>query len=410
MKIQTGTGSIPIITLIAIWSISAVVSLPGLAISPILGDLDKIFPHTSDLEIQMLTSLPSLLIIPFVLLSGKLSIGRDKIKILVLGLSLFFGSGILYFFAHSMTSLIIISCILGVGAGIMIPLSTGLIVDYFSGKHRVKQLGLSSSINNMTLVLATLLTGYLANINWHYPFLVYTLPGGAIILSYFLRKNDNADSRAPQSAVAQAPQSIEAEPVSKGIDKLMLLELMALYFFITYSVLVITFYLPFLAQDYHMSSGLSGMMISLFFLAIMIPGLFLNKVISKLKGNINFLSLLCVGVGLLFIFIFRERFAIIIGCMLTGFGYGVMQPLIYDKTATIAPAKYATYALSYVMAVNYLAIMVCPFIVDMFRSILDIKSSHFPFLLNAVLALILAGVAYFKRDSFALGLESKYYK
>lgn len=133
MKIKTGNGSISPITLIAIWSVSAVVSLPGLAVSPILGKLSVIFPKAGDLEIQMLTSLPSLLIIPFVLLSGKLSIGRDKIRLLILGLSLFFGSGILYFFATSMTALIAISCILGIGAGIMIPLSTGLIVDYFRG-------------------------------------------------------------------------------------------------------------------------------------------------------------------------------------------------------------------------------------------------------------------------------------
>ncbi len=43
---------------IAIWSVSAVVSLPGLAVSPIMGDLNKIFPHVSNLEIQMLTSIP----------------------------------------------------------------------------------------------------------------------------------------------------------------------------------------------------------------------------------------------------------------------------------------------------------------------------------------------------------------
>ena len=41
MKIQTGRGTIPLITLIAIWSISALTSLPGLAVSPILGDLTK---------------------------------------------------------------------------------------------------------------------------------------------------------------------------------------------------------------------------------------------------------------------------------------------------------------------------------------------------------------------------------
>ena len=42
MKIQTGRGTIPLITLLAIWSISALTSLPGLAVSPILGDLTKI--------------------------------------------------------------------------------------------------------------------------------------------------------------------------------------------------------------------------------------------------------------------------------------------------------------------------------------------------------------------------------
>ena len=72
MKIKTGKGTIPLITLIAIWSISALTSLPGLAVSPILGDLTKIFPKATDLDIQMLTSLPSLLIIPFILLGGKI--------------------------------------------------------------------------------------------------------------------------------------------------------------------------------------------------------------------------------------------------------------------------------------------------------------------------------------------------
>ena len=42
MKIQTGQGTIPLITLIGIFSISALNALPGLAVSPILGDLNKI--------------------------------------------------------------------------------------------------------------------------------------------------------------------------------------------------------------------------------------------------------------------------------------------------------------------------------------------------------------------------------
>ena len=70
-KIETGKSEISILALIAIWSVSAITSLPGLAISPIMGSLETVFPHATDLEIQMLTSLPSMLVIPFLFLSGK---------------------------------------------------------------------------------------------------------------------------------------------------------------------------------------------------------------------------------------------------------------------------------------------------------------------------------------------------
>ena len=95
MKVQTGQGTIPLITLVGIFSISALNALPGLAVSPILGDLNKIFPSATDLEIQMLSSLPSLLIIPFILLSGKLTEKVNNLLLLQIGLAL---SGRVVFF------------------------------------------------------------------------------------------------------------------------------------------------------------------------------------------------------------------------------------------------------------------------------------------------------------------------
>ena len=175
MKIQTGRGTIPLITLIAIWSISALTSLPGLAVSPILGDLTKIFPKATDLDIQMLTSLPSLLIIPFILLGGKLTEKVDYVRVLKVGLWLFAASGILYLISNRMWQLIVVSALLGIGSGLIIPLSTGLVSRYFVGTYRVKQFGLSSAITNFTLVIATAVTGYLAEVSWHLPFLVYLL-------------------------------------------------------------------------------------------------------------------------------------------------------------------------------------------------------------------------------------------
>lgn len=399
MKIKTGKGEISLTVLLAIWSVSAISSLPGLAISPVLGNLHHIFPDVTKFEIQMLSSLPSLLIIPFVLISGRLSIGRDKLRILTAGLVIFFLSGVACLFADSMASLIIISCVLGVGAGMVIPMSTGLVVDYFTGKRRVRQLGYSSAINNFSLVFATVVTGYLADVEWHLPFLVYTLPGASLVLSFFLKR---------QRSSPEPEQSLQLR--YKSLDRRKLAGVMALYLFVTYAVITVSFYAAFLVDEYRIDSEFSGILISVCFLAMMIPGLFIYKIIGWLRRNINLVSLAMLGVGLLCMGLFRERAALLAGALLAGFGYGIMQPVIYDKAATIGPPRTATFALSLVMAMNYLAVMACPFVINAVKLMLDIHGSRFPFLLNAGLVLVLTIAAVWLRRGFTIGLDESYYK
>ena len=407
LKIQTGRGTIPLNVLVAIWSVSAVVSLPGLAISPILGALDKFFKHATDLEIQMLTSLPSLLIIPFVLLAGKLSVSRNKLLILYTGLALFCISGFFSLFAKNIVLLIFINCVLGVGAGMVIPLSTGLIADHFTGAYRTRQLGISSSISNVTLVLATSLTGWLATVDWHYPFLVYLLPGVALLMTLSLRKyKPDRPAAATIPAVPASPTdaAIGAVKWLPGIDVPRLGGLMLLYFLATYVVLVVTFNLPFLMQHYTLSSSASGVMISLFFLAIMLPGLFITWIIRKLKNATVFLPLLLICAGLLLIYLFKYEWTIGLGCFVAGIGYGVIQPLIYDKSVRTADSKNTTLALALVMSVNYLAILLCPFIVDLLTGLFGKSgSADFPFVLNAAIVLLMAVVGYRYRESYVFG-------
>ena len=116
-----------------------------------------------------------------------------------------------------MTSLIVVNGILGIGAGMVVPLSTGLVADYFSGRPRVRQLGISSAISNVTLVLATSLTGWLATIDWHYPFLVYLLPGVSLLLTLTLRKAPLPDATSVSAADrsrTSAGESDTAAPVA----------------------------------------------------------------------------------------------------------------------------------------------------------------------------------------------------
>lgn len=400
MKINTGQGTIPLITLIGIWSVSALTSLPGLAVSPILGELSTIFPHATELDIQMLTSLPSLLIIPFVLLAGKLAEKRDFIRLLRVGLWLFAASGVLYLFSSKMWQLMAVSALLGIGAGLIIPLSTGLISRYFTGEYRVRQFGYSSAITNMTLVVATAVTGYLAEVHWRLPFAVYLLPLISLVLSAYLKK-DAASVTIKQAAAIIPP--IQSTPVISGkygIHIRHLVQLMLFYGLVTYVVLVVTFNLPFLMEAHHFSSGNSGLMISLFFLAIMAPGFMLDSLVKLLGNKTKLYSLLAIAIGLLLIWISPTEWLIVPGCILVGLGYGIIQPLIYDKTVDTAIPQKTTLALAFVMVMNYLAILLSPFITDFFQWIFHTGSQEFPFIFNLCITILIMYWAYAKKEEF----------
>lgn len=396
MKINTGKGTIPFVTLVAILSVSAIVSLPGLAISPILDDISHIFPHSTELEVSMLESLPSLMIIPFVILAGGWSVRRNNIKMLVLGTAIFLLSGIWSLFSTHLVELIVASTIMGIGAGMIIPLSTGLIVQYFTGNWRVRQLGVSSAVNNLTLVIATSVVGYLADKNWHLAFVVYLLPLITLLLIPAISKTK------PEPEPNDGAQNRQTT-LNRGV----IIRLMLFYFAITYLSLIVTFNTSYLVSERGLPAEESGFIISLFFLAIMAPGFILDKIVGWLGKWLNFVSLVTMGVGLVLMSLHHVSASMLwLGAVLAGLGYGVMQPVVYDKAATNAPPRLSTLALSLVMAVNYLAILVAPFIIDAIDDVLHAHNHHLAYLVNGVLTLVLAVVTLFRlRRSTVLGSD-----
>lgn len=444
MKINTGKGTIPLMTLIAIWSISLTVNLPGLAITPMLGSLDRIFPHTSELEIQLLTVLPNLFIIPFVLLSGKLSLSKSKTSIVVVALAIYLASGILYLFARNMVDLIVISCILGMGCGLLIPLAAGLLADTFVGKYRMRQLGIKSGISNMALVVATYVVGWLSHGNWRLPFLVYLIPAIPLVLSVFLRGIPKADlnpateapdpkmkatiKAAAKAVVAGSPaKAIHTTPVAvqSGADQYGTIgrvrgsfivsrtwSLIAVYFFVCYATVIVSYYTPFLMQADGLGDSDVGTVTAIFFLAVFLPGFVLPYIIKVLRQSTLIVSTIVMAAGIILMVVGRHFGIMCLASVLVGFGYGVFQPLIYDKATQIVtdPAK-STLALAIVLAANYISISATPFIVDFFRSIFDPHrlDNAFPFVLNAILLAVFTVIVIIFRKSFVFRIDRSYY-
>lgn len=423
--VDSGSGKMPLISLIAILSISLTVNLPGLAISPIMGKLKEVFSNVTELEVQLLTVLPNLVTIPFILCSGKICNLKNQMYILGIGLGLYTLTGVLYFFADTMIELILLSCILGVGCGLVIPLAASLVSQYFSGKERTRQLGMKSSLSNFTVIFATLFVGWMASISWHLSFIVYMIPIIPLCLIPFMTngfiskysisapsvKPTTTQSTQPSASPTPAPSkpAFVAFPGKTAI--MMLFCLMGLYFIMTYGTEVVSYYLPFAMEDYHLSTGDVGVATAMFFLAATVSGFLLTRIIDFFqRKTMQFAILLCV-IGLFFVGFYHAYWAYIVGVFLMGLGYGVVQPVIYDKTSYVAPtAEKSTEYFSYLLTCNYIGISLVPFIIGAAKRLFGATSDvNFSFIFNGSIVLLVLIIAIWKRKSFVFEADPTYY-
>lgn len=430
--VDSGCGKMPLISLIAILSISLTVNLPGLAISPIMGKLDHVFRHVTELEIQLLTVLPNLVTIPFILGSGKICNPRNQIAVLGIGLGLYTLTGVLYFFADSMIELILLSCLLGVGCGLVIPLAASLISQYFVGKARTRQLGMKSGISNFTVIFATMFVGWVAGISWHLSFIVYMVPVIPLCLIPFMTSSYIEKHKVEVTPPPMQPLKEPAKPSDDDIQKskashrpanvnfhfqgrtslMLLFGVMALYFMATYGTEVVSYYLPFTMDHYHLSTGDVGVATAMFFTAATVSGFFLSHIIRLVgKYTMQVAILFCI-IGLFGVGVLHCYWSFVLGVFVMGLGYGVIQPVIYDKTSYIAPnSARSTEYFAYLLTCNYIGISLVPFIISAAKRLFDAQGDpNFSFIFNGFVMIAVLLVAIWKRRSFIMEADPDSYE
>lgn len=415
MQVTTGKGSISLIVVIAIWSLSLAVNLPGLAVTPIEGCLRDIFADATDLKIQLLTVLPNLVIIPFVLLSGRLSESHHKIAVILFGTVLYLVAGLLSIFSSSLNMLIILSCLLGAGCGLILPFSTGLIADVFSGKYRVRQMGIISAIGNIALVAATFAVGFLVagdlKLTWHRAFLVYLIPLLSLLLIPFLRRIPQADEVAhPADTDATTPDvddsgfSTRGQVVKGGFYVGRTIWLILAYFFFIFVNCVPCYYIPNLKW---ISSEDASTVISVFYFAMFVVGMTLTPVLKVLRKSTFIVAMGLVVAGfILYIFLPDSIPVYVVAATLGGLGNGIAQPIFYTKaTELVTDPRKSTLALAFIQVANYVAISLVPVIIDTASaSLFHTTSPMFPFIFAGIASAIVLVIIILRRRHFTFGL------
>lgn len=402
--VNSGEGKVPLLSAVAILAISLTVNLPGLAISPVMGRIKEVF-HSTAIEAQLLNVLPNLLTIPFILGAGKICTPKNQLTVLTIGLLIFTATGVAYFFAKSMIILIVLSCILGIGIGLVIPLAASLISQNFTAKPRGVMLGVKSGLSNLSLIIATLYVGWIATKNWHWAFAAYFIPIIPLVLVPFI-KNKFINQARPAPEIVTSSDSEDSDNFHfKGKEaKSMLWFALIIYFMLSYGALVFSYYLPFTMEAYGLSTGKVGVATSMFYLAATLAGFGLSKVI-KTTGVWTFqLGMIVVALSLLGVGFIHSYASYILGTFLLGLGYGVIQPVLYDKTSYFAPndAK-ATEYFAWLLTSSYIALSCIPFIVEFFGTFIKGNTDpSFPFILNGVIMSILAIVVIVKHKNFVV--------
>ena len=179
----------------AILSISLLTVMAGAAMAPALGAIKEHFSDSSPLLVQFIVSLPALLIIITTFFFRPLCRLMRSRTLALVGLTLYVAAGAGAFFVDGIGVLLVLRALLGVSVGMIMPLSTGLLSFYFPPRMQSRLMGLSAAMNQMGGVVATMLAGVLATVEWRYAFLVYLAGLLAIVLVAALLPNEQLASR-----------------------------------------------------------------------------------------------------------------------------------------------------------------------------------------------------------------------
>ena len=175
----------------AILSLSLLTVMAGAAVAPALGLIQEYFAGTDRSLVQMIVSMPALFIAGTNLFLFKPLCKRFRARtLLIFGLSLYTAFGCLAGLFSNILMILVCRALVGVGVGIIMPLSTGLLSFYFTRDKQGPLMGYSSALNMMGGVVATLIAGGLAMISWRLSFMVYLLGLISIVLCIIWMPND----------------------------------------------------------------------------------------------------------------------------------------------------------------------------------------------------------------------------
>lgn len=377
---------------VSILSLSLLTVMAGAAVAPALGVIQEYFADSSPVLVQMIISIPAIFIVITNSIFPRLCKKFGAKTLTMIGLLLYTVGGCIAGAFSQILLVLIMRAFVGVGVGIIMPLSTGLLSFYFPPEKQAKLMGYSSAMNQMGGVVATLLSGVLATISWRLSFLVYLMGLFSIILCVIFVPNDRihrseesaADRKADESAVDRDAE-VSAAHDDKGVFRQNYVYIIAMF------LLMITFFLY--PANFAMETVQDSVIPARYIASIMAGadliaffGGLLFVALKKICGRFaRFLAPLLFLAGYLLL-LAGGWFGVLAGSACIGFANGVGVPFIIFEASVRASKAAATTVMPLISAALYLAQFLCPILMSIVRMLFGSNVSHLPYCFAVVLA------------------------
>ncbi len=360
-----------------ILSMSLLTVMAGAAIAPALGIIKAHFSEAPAILVQFIVSMPALLIIVTNLFFLPLSRVLRTRAIATTGLLLYVVAGAGCFFMDDIHLLLAMRALLGVSVGLIMPLSTGLLAYYFPPEQQARLMGLSAAMNQMGGVVATLLAGMLATIEWNYAFFVYLLGLIALVMVWLWLPNEQLGSANKRGVPFHPRQLLKFHPSVIG----MLLLMMIFFIFPTNFAIVAS-------QQQGLSTGLiTVIMVGLDVVAFFV-GLGFGSLMNRFRQSVKYFAPLLLLLGYVSYLVPTVAMAVL-GSVFIGMATGVGVPYLNTIASIKGGKNSATTVMPLLSAALYLGQFVSPLIVmPLSKAIFGVDDIVAPYKVGIALCLV----------------------
>lgn len=359
--------------LVSILSLSLLTVMAGAAVAPALGIIKAYFSDVNPLFVQMIISVPAIFIMITNLCFPKLCRIFSAKTLVIGGLVFYTVGGCLAGAFDSIFLVLGARALVGIGVGIIMPMSTGLLAFYFPPEDMERLMGYSSAMNQMGGALATLLSGLFAVISWRASFLVYLLGFFSFLLCLFFLPKEN-------------PHTEDSH--------------FSLRFFSEYRRIIIAMFLLMLTffiypTNFAMEINAAGVIPQGYIAVIMAgmdivafcSGFFFVYIKIGMREKTRLLAPLHFFFGYFFLTFFHGWFGVLAGSFCIGFGNGMGIPYLIS-TASIKAGKAATTTVMPLISLAlYGAQFITPMVISVVGAVFSQETLSLPYLTAMVFAL-----------------------